>query len=220
MKPNHFFIVAATLLMAGLSISQEADADRNLLLTPDDPVWAEQAPDQFDVKFETSEGPFTVRVYREWSPRGADRFYNLARLGFYDDQRFFRKVDGFVVQWGMHGNPKVTRVWKQNSIEDDEVKKSNTRGRITFAASSAPDSRTTQVFINLGDNDALDSMGFAPFGEVIEGMDVVESLNGIYREQPTGRQREIAMLGNAYLDQKFPELSVLESSSVVESVEE
>ena len=122
----------------------------------------EQAPDEFSVRLETSAGPVVIQVTRDWAPIGADRFYNLVRNGFYDGQRFYRVVPNFVVQWGFSGNPELNAAWYRARILDDPVKQSNTRGRITYAKSNQPNTRTTQLFINSGDNANLDDMGFAP----------------------------------------------------------
>jgi peptidyl-prolyl cis-trans isomerase A (cyclophilin A) len=134
------------------------------------------APARFRVKVSTSKGEVVVEVNRAWAPLGADRFYNLAKNGFFDEARFFRAIKGFMVQFGIHGDPAVAAVWRNARIQDDPVKESNKRGTVTFAT-SGPNSRTTQLFINFKDNTMLDGMGFAPFGRVISGMDVVDSLN-------------------------------------------
>jgi peptidyl-prolyl cis-trans isomerase A (cyclophilin A) len=177
------------------------------------------APDQYNVNFETSKGVFVISVTRDWAPVGADRFYNLVKNGFYDDVRFFRIVPNFVVQFGMNGDPKVSEVWQQARIKDDPAKESNTTGSITFAM-AGPDSRTTQVFINLKDNTRLDGMGFSPFGVVTEGMDIVKSLYSGYGDgPPRGRgpnQGQIAMQGNAYLDESFPELDKIVKATISE----
>jgi peptidyl-prolyl cis-trans isomerase A (cyclophilin A) len=172
----------------------------------------EQAPAEFKVRFETTKGPFVVAVHRAWAPNGADRFYNLVKLGFYDDAAFFRVIQGFMAQFGMHSDPRVTGRWRNARIKDDPVVESNTRGRITFAKTGAPHSRTTQLFINFGDNASLDSQGFAPFGEVVEGMDVVDSIFVIGEGAPRGRgpsQQMIQRRGNAYLRQQFPDLDYI-----------
>ncbi len=178
------------------------------------------APDSYQVRFETTKGAFTVVVHRDWAPRGADRFYNLVKLGFYDGVAFFRVLEGFVVQFGIHGEPKVASAWREARIQDDPVKQSNTRGRITFAT-AGPDTRTTQVFVNLGDNKMLDNMGFAPFGEVdAEGMKVIEALYAGYGEgAPRGRgpdQGRMQREGNAYLRQHFPQLDYVKTARIVE----
>jgi peptidyl-prolyl cis-trans isomerase A (cyclophilin A) len=177
------------------------------------------APDQYDVKFETSKGDFVLSVTRDWAPSGADRFYNLVKNGFFDDVRFFRIVPDFVVQFGLSGDPKISEIWQQAHIKDDPVKETNKAGTITFAT-SGPDSRTTQVFINLKDNTRLDGMGFSPFGVVTEGMDVVTKLYSGYGDgAPRGRgpnQSRIALEGNAYLDEGFPELDKIVKATISE----
>lgn len=180
----------------------------------------ETAPDQYDVSFETSKGVFVISVNRDWAPTGADRFYNLVKNGFFDDVRFFRVVPNFVVQFGMSGDPKISEIWQTARIKDDPVKETNKAGTITFAT-SGPDSRTTQVFINLRDNNRLDGMGFSPFGTVTEGMDVVTKLYSGYGDgAPRGRgpnQPQITMEGNAYLDAGFPELDKVIKATISES---
>jgi peptidyl-prolyl cis-trans isomerase A (cyclophilin A) len=177
------------------------------------------APDVFKVRFETSKGPFVIEVQREWAPRGADRFYNLVTAGYYDDVRFFRVVAGFMAQFGLHGTPEVSKAWKPWRMNDDPVMQSNTRGTVTFAM-SGPNTRTTQLFINFVDNSRLDSMGFSPFGKVVEGMEVVDSLFAGYGEgRPRGRgpdQNRISAEGNAYLAANFPDLDYVKTARVVE----
>jgi peptidyl-prolyl cis-trans isomerase A (cyclophilin A) len=176
-----------------------------------------RAPESFDVKFVTTKGDFLVRVTRAWAPNGADRFYNLVRNGFFDNASFFRAVPGFVVQFGLSAYPKVSLAWYQAKIKDDAVKQQNKRGTITFAT-SGPDSRTTQVFINLNDaNTQLDAhpWKFAPFGEVIEGMAVVDSLFNGYGEATTNRQGEIMQYGKEYLDKNFPKLDSIKTASII-----
>ena len=148
----------------------------------------EKAPATYKVKFDTSKGSFVVEVHRDWAPNGADRFYNLVKNGFYNDARFFRVISGFMVQFGINGNPQISKVWRDANIKDDPVKASNKRGMITFAT-AGPDTRTTQVFINFGDNAGLDDQGFAPFGRVISGMDVVDALYAEYGEGAPQRRR-------------------------------
>lgn len=177
------------------------------------------APDLYKVKVTTSEGPFVIEVHKDWAPKGADRFYNLVDIGFYSDTRFFRAIDGFMVQWGISGYPEVSAAWSEAKIDDDEVKQSNTRGMVTFAT-AGKDTRTTQVFINFKDNSNLDPMGFSPFGKVVEGMDVVDKLHKGYGEgAPRGRgprQGLIQKRGNAYLDADFAKLSKIESMEIVD----
>lgn len=178
----------------------------------------EQAPNEYKVKFETTEGDFVVQVHRDWAPNGADRFYNLVKIGFYDQTKFFRNVDGFMVQFGISPYPSVSEQWRGATIPDDPVKEGNKPGRITFAT-SGPNSRTTQVFINHADNSPLDGQGFAAFGEVVEGQDVVKKLYKGYGEgPPRGRgpnQMMIQTRGNAYLDEKFPELDGVIKATVL-----
>jgi peptidyl-prolyl cis-trans isomerase A (cyclophilin A) len=175
------------------------------------------SPDVFRVKFETTQGDFTVQVTQKWAPRGAERFYTLVRSGLYDGCRFFRIVNNFVAQFGINGDPKVSAAWRTSKIKDDPVTQRNLRGAITFAT-SGPNSRTTQLFINLKSNDGLDGQGFAPFGMVVEGMEVVDKLYAGYDEQ-MGRapnQSRIESEGNAYLDRDFPKLDSIKTARVLE----
>ena len=169
------------------------------------------APSEFKVKFDTSKGVFVVQVHRDWAPLGADRFYELVKSGFYDEARFFRVVPGFVVQWGINKDPAVTAKWRDKRIPDDPVKHTNGPGTITFAT-SGPDSRTTQLFINLAGNEPLDAKGFAPFGEVTEGMDVVARLYPGYGQDP--EQSLIDSQGNAYLQRFYPNLDYIKTAGV------
>jgi peptidyl-prolyl cis-trans isomerase A (cyclophilin A) len=169
------------------------------------------APSEYKVKFETSKGTFVVDVQRDWSPLGADRFYELVKAGFYDEARFFRVVPGFVVQWGINKDPKVSANWREKKISDDPVKETNGTGYITFAT-SGPNTRTTQLFINLADNGRLDARGFAPFGKVVEGMEVVLSLYSGDGQKP--EQDLIESQGNAYLQREFPKLDYIKTARV------
>ena len=171
-----------------------------------------KAPAVYSVDFKTTKGSFVVTVHRSEAPHGADRFYNLVRAGFYNGDELFRVVKGFVVQFGINGDPKVSAAWQQATIPDDPVKGSNTPGTITFA-DAGPDTRTTQVFINLGNNAGnLDSQGFAPFGKVTSGLNVVEKLYGGYDDAPTQDQQQIASQGNAFLKKHFPKLDAIISA--------
>jgi len=185
---------------------------------PTDAGFSAQAPDSFRARFETSAGDFVISVHRKWAPRGADRFYNLTRSGYYDDVRFFRVISGFMVQFGIHGDPAVSAAWREQRIPDDQVASTNLRGRVTFAT-AGPGTRTTQVFINFGSNDGLDGQGFAPFGEVVEGMDVVDRLYAGYGEgAPRGRgpdQGRIQAEGNSYLKSAFPRMDYVKRASIV-----
>ena len=177
----------------------------------------EKAPDKYQVKFDTSKGEFILEVTRAWAPFGADRFFNLVKNGFYDNCKFFRNIEGFMVQFGMNGNPKIGAAWRspQAQLKDDPVKESNRRGYITFAKTSAPNSRTTQVFINYGDNSRLDADGFAAFGKVVKGMNVVESLYNKYGGKPGEAQQQIAMEGNAFLEKTFPNLDYIKTATIL-----
>jgi len=179
----------------------------------------ETAPDTFKVKFETTKGDVVLLITRDWSPAGADRFYNLVNIGFFEDVAFFRAVDKFMVQFGVSGYPEVAAVWRQENIKDEPVKQSNTRGRLTYAKSNEPNSRTTQMFITLNNNAFLDNQGFSPFGEVIEGMDVIDSLYMGYGDgPPSGRgpnQGKVQTVGNAYLKKDFPKLDYIKRATVL-----
>jgi cyclophilin family peptidyl-prolyl cis-trans isomerase len=177
----------------------------------------EKAPATYKARFDTSKGAFVIDVRRDWAPLGADRFYNLVKNGFYNENRFFRVISGFMVQFGINGNPQLSTPWHGAQIKDDPVKQSNKRGFITFAT-SGPNSRTTQVFINFGDNGRLDGMGFAPFGHVTSGMNVVDALFGGYGEgAPQGRgpsQGRIQSEGNTYLTKDFPKLDYVRKATI------
>ena len=205
-----------TLAAALAVLSAPALAQAPNLMNP--AALTEQAPASYKVRFDTSKGAFTVQVNRAWAPRGADRFYNLVKNGFFDDVRFFRVISGFMVQFGINGDPQVSAHWRQARIADDPVKASNTRGTISFAT-AGPNTRTTQVFINFGDNSSLDRMGFAPFGKVVSGMNVVDSINPEYGEgAPRGRgpeQGRLQMEGNAYLKKGFPRMDYVKKATIV-----
>jgi len=186
---------------------------------PASPGFAAQAPDSFRARFETSAGDFVIAVHRRWAPLGADRFYNLVRSGYFDGVRFFRVVSGFMVQFGIHGDPAVSAAWRDQRIPDDPVRRTNLRSFVSFAT-AGPGTRTTQVFINFGSNDRLDAMGFAPFAQVVEGMDVVDRLYSGYGEgAPRGRgpdQGRIQAEGNGYLERSFPRMDYVKRASIVE----
>jgi peptidyl-prolyl cis-trans isomerase A (cyclophilin A) len=189
------------------------------LLNPKDPAMNQTAPATFKAKFETSKGEFIVEVQRDWAPHGADRFYNLVKHGFYDEVRFFRVIAGFVAQFGIHGDPEVAARWRDQRIPDDPVKQSNRRGTVTFAT-AGPHTRTTQLFINYRDNSRLDGLGFAPFGRVVSGMEVVDQLYAGYGEgAPQGRGPDQARLqreGNAYVQRDFPLLDYIKRATILE----
>jgi len=177
----------------------------------------EQAPAAYKVKFDTSKGAFVVEVTRAWAPKGADRFYNLVKNGFYDNVRFFRVISGFMVQFGINGDPGVMARWRTAQIGDDPVTQSNKRGTITFAT-AGPNTRTSQVFVNFADNANLDSMGFAPFGRIVSGMNVVDALNAEYGEgAPRGRgpdQSRLQSEGNTYLMKDFPRMDYVKKATI------
>jgi cyclophilin family peptidyl-prolyl cis-trans isomerase len=170
------------------------------------------APEEYRASFDTSAGPFVILVHRSWAPKGADRFYNLVKYGFFDDCRFFRVLPDFMVQFGLNGDPAVQGPWRSANIADDPVTQSNKRGTITFAT-AGPNTRTTQVFINFRDNAPLDRQGFAPFGEVVSGMEAVNKITAEYREQPD--QGSIQRQGNAYLTKAFPRLDYVKRATIV-----
>jgi peptidyl-prolyl cis-trans isomerase A (cyclophilin A) len=180
-------------------------------------VLNEQAPAAYKVKFDTSKGPFVVEVTRAWAPKGADRFYNLVKSGFYDNVRFFRVISGFMVQFGINGDPGVMARWRTAQIGDDPVTQSNKRGTVTFAM-AGPNTRTSQVFINFADNANLDGMGFSPFGRIVSGMNVVDALNAEYGEgAPRGRgpdQSRLQSEGNTYLMKDFPRMDYVKKATI------
>ncbi|HUA01152.1 MAG TPA: peptidylprolyl isomerase [Candidatus Aquilonibacter sp.] len=171
-----------------------------------------KAPDVFEVKFTTTKGDFVVQVNRAWAPLGADRFYNLVKHGFFTDAPFFRVVPGFIIQFGLSPDPAVNRAWHNATIKDDPVTQSNKPGYLTFAT-AGPNTRTTQLFINFGSNTFLDNQGFAPFGQVTSGMDVVQGLYSGYGERPD--QGAITMQGKAYIEKNFPNIDSIKSATVV-----
>lgn len=181
-----------------------------------------EAPATYQVKMETTKGTFYIDVQRSWSPHGADRFYELVNSGFYNQCAFFRVIEGFMAQVGINGDPDTQAKWRDQTIQDDPVAKSNLRGYVTFAKTGAPNSRTTQLFINFQDNRRLDQMGFAPFGYISpEGMRVVDTLyNGYGEAAPRGRgpsQSRLQLEGNAYLKREFPRLDYIIKASVVKN---
>jgi peptidyl-prolyl cis-trans isomerase A (cyclophilin A) len=174
-----------------------------------------QTPATFSARFTTTKGPFVVTVTRSWAPIGADRFYNLVRDHFYDNQPLFRVLPGFVVQWGISGKPAVTKVWQNANIKDDRVTQSNTKGTITFATSGA-DSRTTQVFVNLAPNASLDNMGFAPFGTITSGFSVLKRLYSGYGESASNNQAQITNNGAAWVHKNYPKLDWIKTARLVD----
>jgi peptidyl-prolyl cis-trans isomerase A (cyclophilin A) len=212
-------------LFATIGMAEAQNTNRTQKAASDSPGFADpakltaKAPETFKVQFNTTKGKFTIEVTRSLAPNGADRFYNLVRSGYFTDVAFFRVVPGFMCQFGIHGDPNISAKWRDAAIPDDPVKGSNTRGTITFAM-GGPDTRTTQLFINFGDNTGLDRQGFAPFGKVVEGMDVVDRINGEYGDMPQQggsgpNPALIAMEGNAYLKKNFPNLDYIKSAAII-----
>jgi peptidyl-prolyl cis-trans isomerase A (cyclophilin A) len=212
--PAALWLVAATTVSGACAGKEKAEQVQvNPLTNPSAPEMNQTAPDVYRVKFETSTGDVEIEVTRAWSPRGADRFYNLVTHGWFDEGRFFRVVPKFMVQFGINGDPAISKWWRNARIADDSATQSNKRGTITFATSGV-DSRTTQVFINFVDNTFLDKQGFTPFGRVVSGMDVVDRINPSYREQPV--QGLIQQQGNTYLQTNFPQLDYIKKATIVQ----
>ncbi len=215
MSRSFLTLAIAGILLACLPVAALAAPQANL---KNPAALKEQAPATFNVLFQTSAGDFVVEVHRDWAPNGADRFYNLVKNGFYDGCRFFRVLSGFMAQVGMNGNPSIQQAWANANIPDDPVKQSNKRGYVTFAQAPTPNSRSTQIFINYGDNSSLDQQRFAPIGRVTKGMDVVDKLYSGYGEGAPGgqgpSQGSIMMQGNAYLEKSFPKLDYIKKASI------
>ena len=214
MMTRYGWAVAPVLLaLAGCGSSREPAKKE-----AEAPKKAEKAPDVYKVNLDTSKGAVVIEVRREWAPIGTDHFYNLVKTGFYDNARFFRVVRNFVVQFGIAANPDTHRLWENASLPDDPVAQPNARGTVTYAT-RGPNTRTTQIFINLKDNrQALDSRGFAPFGKVVEGMDVVDSFYNSYGDMPPQGQgpdpKQIQLRGNEYLESRFPRLDYIKKATI------
>ena len=215
-------ILSALLASAAIAAPEEASttsaAPNPALL---DPSLADAtAPETFKAKVETTAGDFVIEVHREWAPHGADRFFNLVKIGYFDNVAFFRVIEGFMAQAGMNGDPEVSRAWLNARIKDDPVVRSNTPGTVTFAMSAEPNSRSAQIFINYGNNSYLDASGFAPFGQVVEGFEIVKALYSGYGEgEPNGNgpsQAKLYRRGNDYLKAEFPKLDYIVRATIVE----
>jgi peptidyl-prolyl cis-trans isomerase A (cyclophilin A) len=213
--------IAAALLLAGCGggerRAEEPAAEERADAARDPGLRTREAPpavgnNVYQVRFETTAGDFTVEVHRDWAPIGAERFEELVKTGFYDGASFFRVVPNFVVQFGIPGNPSLTRKWRNSDIQDDPVKQSNSMGTIVFAT-AGPNTRTTQVFINLVDNQRLDAQGFAPFGQIIQGMGVVSRINSEYRERPD--QKLLETRGDAYIKENFPKIDYIKKATIL-----
>jgi peptidyl-prolyl cis-trans isomerase A (cyclophilin A) len=215
-RPFSLAVLAMAAACVGGSDADETNAaQRSPLLRPDD--YTDIAPAEYRVTLHTSEGDVVIQVHRDWAPLGADRFFNLASGGFYDDTRVYRVVDGFMAQFGLNGDPYVNQAWKSRFIVDDPVVESNTRGRVAFAKGGLH-TRTTEVFISTKDNSSLDAQGFSTIGEVVEGMDVVDAFHAGYGDGPPRGdgpyQAMVAARGNEYLDAEFPLLTRIDSVTV------
>jgi peptidyl-prolyl cis-trans isomerase A (cyclophilin A) len=202
--------------VAAAAVSLAAQDKTAALLKP--AALTEAAPATFKANFDTSKGPFVITVHKDWAPKGADRFYNLVKSGYFDEIRFFRVIPNFMAQFGIHGTPAVSAAWQTARITDDPVKQSNKRGYVTFAT-AGPNTRTTQLFVNFGDNAGLDKQGFSPFGEVTTGMDVVDKLyNGygeIYKQKDFQLPRFMSE-GNAYLTKQFPRMDYIKTATIAQ----
>lgn len=207
-------VTAAAVLLTAIALAGACGGmvaqDTSGLRNPS--ALTEQAPPMFRAAFNTSKGAFVVEVHRDWAPLGADRFYNLVKSGFFTDVRFFRVISGQLAQFGMHGDPAVQEAWRDADIQDDPVRHENVRGTVSFAT-RGPNTRTTQLFINLRDNNAYDRLGFAPIGEIVSGIDVVDRLYADYEERP--EQPLIDSDGNGYLKREFPNLDYIEKAEIV-----
>jgi peptidyl-prolyl cis-trans isomerase A (cyclophilin A) len=222
LSSDHVCLALVMTLVLGLLMSNLEAGDGEKapsLLQPKSASLTQTAPASFKVKFDTSKGDFVVESQREWAPLGVDRFYNLVRNGYYDGVCFFRVISGFMAQFGIHGDPKISAAWRPERIQDDPVKQSNKRGYLSYAM-AGPNTRTTQLFINYADNSRLDQMGFAPMARIVEGMDVVDRLYSGYGEgQPQGKgpnQGRLQTEGSAYLTKDFPQLDCIKKATIVE----
>lgn len=219
MISRYITVLTAMSVWGACASTPETPARRTLLLDPSHPEWSRPAPPVSRLRFETSKGEFVLELIREWAPIGVDRFYNLVRLGFYDDARFHRVSAGYIVQVGLHGDPAVTAAWRDYELPDDPPRSDNQRGTFAFAM-KGPDTRLTQIYINLGDNSRNDGEPFTMLGTVVEGMGVLDSLYSGYGERSgsgmrQGRQGPIEEGGNAYLDREFPLLDRIIRACVV-----
>jgi homoserine O-acetyltransferase len=214
-------ILLAIACLLPLAVAQTtAPPERaRALRDPKNSLWTQPAPEVYRVLIKTTKGNITLEVTRALAPRGADRFYHLVEVGFYNDSRFYRVITGRFAQFGIAGDPAIAKIWQNERFPDDPVKDTNVRGTFAFAM-TGPDARTTQIYVNTGDQSRLDAMGFAPFGKVVEGMDVVDSLYAGYAEQSgggmrAGHQGKLFDEGNAYLDREFPLLDKLLRAEIV-----
>jgi peptidyl-prolyl cis-trans isomerase A (cyclophilin A) len=211
-------ITAIALAALALPVAAQAPAAAPASKLRNPAAANEKAPATYKAKFDTSRGVFVIEVHRDWAPLGADRFYNLVKIGFFDDVRFFRVIQDpkpFMVQFGINGTPSVNTIWRSVKLADDPVKQSNKRGYVSFANTGQPDSRGTQVFINFGDNSFLDGQRFAPFGQVVQGLDnVVDKLYSDYGGKPQDQFVNILQEGNAFLNKAFPKLDYVKKATI------
>ena len=218
-RPIVTALICLALVMAATVSSEETTTAQPNPALLDPSLATEKAPDIYRVKMETTAGEFIIEVHREWAPLGADRFYNLVKIGYFTDVAFFRVLAGFMAQAGFHGDPAVSQVWLNARIKDDPVTQSNSQGMVTFAT-GGPNTRSAQIFVNYGDNSYLDASGFAPFGQVVEGFESVQKLYSGYGEgAPNGKgpgQGKVFGRGNEYLKAEFPELDYITKASIVE----
>jgi cyclophilin family peptidyl-prolyl cis-trans isomerase len=181
-----------------------------MLRAPSNAFWSTRAPDTVTADIQTSRGTITVELLREWAPHGVDRFYNLARAGYFDDSRFYRVVYAFVAQFGIAGDAAIARLWSQQKLRPDSARTPNARGTMAYAQTK-PTDRNTNLFINLADNRSLDSLGFTPIGRVVQGMEVADSLYSRYGEMtmadpPFGDGKRLYRESNKYMDAEYPKL--------------
>ena len=209
-NPSRTAVAAIVVVIATAVLA----AQGNLEKLKDPSQLTERAPESFRARFDTSQGVFVIATEREWAPLAADRFYNLVKNGFYNESRFFRVLDGFMAQFGLHADPDLQAAWRSANLKDEPVTKSNTRGFVTFTRESSPNSRYTMIFINYKDNSYLDADGFAPFGQVVSGMDVVDKLYSGYGRQNIPDQRRILREGNAYLQAEYPKLDFVKTATI------
>ena len=218
-RPIVSILFCCALCLTGSALAEDTAAAKPNPALLDPSLAAEKAPETYRVKMETTAGDFIIEVHREWAPLGADRFYNLVKIGYYDNVAFFRVLAGFMAQAGFHGDPAVSQVWLNARIKDDPVKQSNYPGMVTFAT-GGPNTRSAQIFINYGDNSYLDESGFAPFGKVVEGFESVKELYGGYGEgEPNGKgpaQGKLYRRGNEYLKAEFPELDYITRAAIID----
>ena len=221
MRRNTVAVLGLFLLITYLGTSCiDKNTNHGALINPGSEEWLKEAPEQFNVQFSTTKGEFILEIHKAWAPIGINRFYNLVRLGYFDDSRFYRVREGYIVQFGIAGDPAIAQVWEHEAIKDDPALESNLKGYVTFAMTGL-DTRTTQLFINYKDNIHLDEQGFAPLGLVVEGMDVLEQLYSCYDESAGGgmrggKQERIFSESNTHLDHDYPKLDKLLKAEIVE----